>query len=662
MSKISPLLTLIAPPKGYTTQLNFKNCTFHNSKDFSKKTILLCWENNIFKSICDDKNIAPGQLFMFNHHRAFFNLELDTKISCKEYISKTTFISSIQISITPQKKTDVLTIHEEIFSSFIKNQLCNDYFYKNQIYFINYENITCILNTATNEEGCINDKTKINFISQNINVKIISSNLLKPELFSPDFNFKDYGLGGLNNEMKKIFTETLSTRSISPELVKLTNLKHVKGILLHGPPGTGKTLIARNLGKILTDDEPTVINGPEVISSYVGKTEENIRNIFANAISNYKSDKEKSKLHIFIFDEIDAICKKRGGGASTLSNVNDNIVNQLLSLIDGVNALDNIFIIAMTNRIDLLDSALLRAGRIEVHIKINLPDYEGRIEILNIHTKKIRENNMLSYIDINQIANMTENYSGAELEALVRKSISYAIHEKIAKGIVKKEDIIITMNHFERAIAAINPLFGNTVSKYDLSHVIMLKEYKNKCKTVLSFLNSSINIASMLIYGDKGSGKSTFINVIAAKANITYTKIIKAIDIVTMYDVNKIDYLVTILKEANLSKKSLIIIDDIEIFLEYSLVDMRSVYSIKLFNAILMLLKFTPEPGNNIRIIINCGNNDLSHILEPYFDKYIMHEFLDDILVKKMAKKLGIKNIDEHVSKISTIRQLLEYK
>lgn len=172
----------------------------------------------------------------------------------------------------------------------------------------------------------------------------------------------------------------------------------MQGILLYGPPGTGKTLIARQLAKILNGKEPKIVNGPEVLNKYVGQSEENIRNLFAEADAEYKEKGDSSELHIIIFDEIDAVCKSRGSVRDG-SGVHDTVVNQLLTKIDGVDALNNVLLIGMTNRKDMLDEALLRPGRLEVHIEVGLPDERGRLQILKIHTSKVRT---LSWSWLNQ--------------------------------------------------------------------------------------------------------------------------------------------------------------------------------------------------------------------------------------------------------------------
>ncbi len=136
---------------------------------------------------------------------------------------------------------------------------------------------------------------------------------------------------------------------------------------------------------MLRCQEPKIVNGPEIMSKYVGETEKNIRELFEDAVQEQKEQGEESQLHIIIFDEIDAICKQRGS-VSSGTGVHDSMVNQLLSMIDGVNALNNVLVIGMTNRLDLIDEALLRPGRFEVHIEVSLPDEKGRADIFKIHT------------------------------------------------------------------------------------------------------------------------------------------------------------------------------------------------------------------------------------------------------------------------------------
>jgi vesicle-fusing ATPase len=180
-------------------------------------------------------------------------------------------------------------------------------------------------------------------------------------------------------------------------------MEHVRGMLLFGPPGCGKTLIARKIGAVLNAREPKIVNGPEILNKFVGASEENIRNLFKDAEEEQAEMGDDSELHIIIFDELDAICKSRGSSRDG-TGVGDSVVNQLLSKIDGVDSLNNILIIGMTNRKDMMDEALLRPGRFEVHVEIGLPSEHGRLQILNIHTKKMRDNEFLGQDVIEDIA------------------------------------------------------------------------------------------------------------------------------------------------------------------------------------------------------------------------------------------------------------------
>lgn len=148
-------------------------------------------------------------------------------------------------------------------------------------------------------------------------------------------------------------------------------------MLLYGPPGTGKTLIARKIAMALECDDPKIVNGPEIFDKYVGGSEEKMRKLFEEAEKDELAMGDESKLHIIIFDEIDAICKPRGSITSG-TGVHESVVNQFLSKIDGVNSLNNILVIGMTNRKDMIDEAVLRPGRLEIKIEIGLPDEFGR--------------------------------------------------------------------------------------------------------------------------------------------------------------------------------------------------------------------------------------------------------------------------------------------
>ena len=290
-----------------------------------------------------------------------------------------------------------------------------------------------------------------------------------------DGSFERYGVGGLDAEFLTIFRRVFASRMVPPDMVKRLGMRHVKGMLLHGPPGTGKTLVARQLGKLLNAHPPKIVNGPEILQRFVGQSEENMRELFAPAEKEWKGKAEKSKLHVIIFDEIDAIMKARGSGGATASVVHDNVVNQLLTKLDGMQSLDNVLVVGITNRRDLLDPAVLRPGRLELQVEVGLPDRKGRTQIFNIHTARMRAEGLLATdVDIDTLAEVTGNYSGAEIKGLVGAAQSHALARYLkdsddvggdAPSASPSSDsselnVNVTMDDFTRAMREVRPAMG----------------------------------------------------------------------------------------------------------------------------------------------------------------------------------------------------------
>lgn len=348
------------------------------------------------------------------------------------------------------------------------------------------------------------------------------------------------GIGGLDAEFGVLFRRAFASRLFPTSVIQQLGIKHVKGLLLYGPPGTGKTLIARQIGKLLKGKEPKVVNGPEILNKFVGQSEENIRALFVDAEKDEKDKKEKSPLHIIIFDEIDAICKQRGTMTGS-TGVHDTVVNQLLSKIDGVNALNNILVIGMTNRKDMIDAALLRPGRLEVHIEIGLPDAKGREQILNIHTKNMKEHKKLDDdVNITKLAESAKNFSGAELEGLVKSASSFALYSSVDVSNkvdlkVSGEDIVVNMAHFERALMEVTPAFG--VADDDLKNMIRGElidyspEFERLLKVGYTWLAQVKNSAqtpllSVLLEGEVGAGKTALAAKLALDSGFPFTKVV----------------------------------------------------------------------------------------------------------------------------------------
>jgi len=253
-------------------------------------------------------------------------------------------------------------------------------------------------------------------------------------------------VGGLDDAQQAL-TESVEWPIKYPEAFESTGIRPPRGILLYGPPGTGKTLLVRALA---TESEMNFISikGPELLSKWVGESERAVREIFRKA-------KQASPSLIF-FDELDSVVPARGSGTET--HVTERVVSQFLTELDGLVELKDVVVLAATNRPDLVDRSLLRPGRFDRLIYIPLPDIVSRKEILKIHLSKmpISEN-----VTVEWLAEITENYSGADIENLCREAGMLALREHIKPGMSKEElildDITINKDHFEKALERIKP-------------------------------------------------------------------------------------------------------------------------------------------------------------------------------------------------------------
>ncbi len=248
-------------------------------------------------------------------------------------------------------------------------------------------------------------------------------------------NVKWDQVGGLE-ETKRELKEAVELPLKSPEKFTAYGIRPVKGILLAGAPGTGKTLLAK---AVATESEANfiAIKGPELLSKWVGESEKAIREIFRKA-------RQAAPTIIFI-DELDGISRARGSADSGMGSVNDSIVTQLITELDGIQNLKNVVVIATTNRIDVIDPALLRPGRFDKLIIIPEPDEKTREEILKIHTAQMP---LDSGVNLKEIAKRTPGYSGADLEALCREAGMLALRKQAHK---------INKDHFAKAMEVIVP-------------------------------------------------------------------------------------------------------------------------------------------------------------------------------------------------------------
>ncbi|KAI9661265.1 MAG: transport between ER and Golgi ATPase protein [Bathelium mastoideum] len=471
-----------------------------------------------------------------------------------------------------------------------------------------------------NARGILIRNSQMNFFKDNrspipINIKASSRRPAANSIIQADFKFEDMGIGGLDVEFSQIFRRAFTSRIIPPGLAEKLGVQHVRGMLLYGPPGTGKTLIARQIGKMLNAREPKVVNGPEVLNKYVGQSEENIRKLFADAEKEQKEKGDDSGLHIIIFDELDAVCKQRGSGSSGGTGVGDSVVNQLLSKLDGVEQLNNILLIGMTNRKDMIDEALLRSGRLEVHLEISLPDENGRAQILKIHTNKMKTNGVLDPdVDIVELARLTKNFSGAEINGLIKSASSFAFSRHVKVGTVAGiDDSIVDMKvkqqDFLNALEEVKPLFG--VAEEELADCLEggLIPFSAGVERVLDDGQRYIEqcrqgvppLLTVLLHGPPGSGKTALAAKLALDSAFPFVKIVKLAHMIGASDQQKALHLDRIFQDAYKSPMNVIVLDEIELWLGYNQVGPR--FSSIMFDTLSALLARNPPKGRRLLII-----------------------------------------------------------
>ncbi|QCD84347.1 vesicle-fusing ATPase [Vigna unguiculata] len=467
------------------------------------------------------------------------------------------------------------------------------------------------------ERGMISEDTYIVFeTSRDSGIKIVNqregatSNIFKQK----EFNLQSLGIGGLSAEFADIFRRAFASRVFPPHVTSKLGIKHVKGMLLYGPPGTGKTLMARQIGKILNGKEPKIVNGPEVLSKFVGETEKNVRDLFADAEQDQRTRGDESELHVIIFDEIDAICKSRGSTRDG-TGVHDSIVNQLLTKIDGVESLNNVLLIGMTNRKDMLDEALLRPGRLEVQVEISLPDENGRLQILQIHTNKMKENSFLAPdVNLQELAARTKNYSGAELEGVVKSAVSYALNRQLSledlTKQVEEENIKVTMEDFLNALQEVIPAFGASTDDLERCRLHGMVDCGDRHKHIYQramLLVEQVKVSkgsplvTCLLEGSRGSGKTALAATVGIDSDFPYVKIVSAETMIGLQESTKCAQIIKVFEDAYRSPLSVIVLDDIERLLEYVAIGPR--FSNLISQTLLVLLKRLPPKGKKLMVV-----------------------------------------------------------
>ncbi len=297
-------------------------------------------------------------------------------------------------------------------------------------------------------------------------LKVVRPSAMREVLVeTPNIGWED--IGGLNS-VKMELKEAVEWPMKYPESFTRMGIRPSRGILLYGPPGTGKTLLAKAVAK---ESEANFIQvkGPSLLSMWVGKSEEGMRKIFERA-------RQVSPCVIF-FDEVDSLAGKRGSETGT--KVTERVLNQLLAEMDGLEDLHDVLVIGATNRPDMLDPGLLRPGRFDKILLVNTPEEEGRLKVLEIHTKNMP---LAKDVKIKDLAKKTIGYSGADLEALVREAAMLALRESIDSDQVKKK-------HFDGALNKVKPSVNkSTIEVYKKIEENYLKSAKAAIPVENSYL------------------------------------------------------------------------------------------------------------------------------------------------------------------------------
>ena len=334
-------------------------------------------------------------------------------------------------------------------------------------------------------------------------------------------------IGGLKDEVQKV-REMIELPLRHPELFERLGIEAPKGVLIYGAPGAGKTLLAKAVANE-SEAHFITINGPEIVSKYVGEAEERLRNIFQDAENNAPS--------IIFIDEIDSIAPKR---EEVVGEVEKRIVAQLLSLMDGLKSRGQVVIIGATNRPNSLDPALRRPGRFDREIEIGAPDKKGRKEILQIHTRGMP---LKEDVSLDELASQTHGFVGADLQSLVKEAAMKALRRMLPKinledeEIPQKilEEIRVEKADFNNALREVRPSALREVYievpnvKWD--QIGGLKEVKEELKEAVelplkrpeAFTRMGIRpVRGILLFGPPGTGKTLLAKAVATESEANF--------------------------------------------------------------------------------------------------------------------------------------------
>ena len=357
---------------------------------------------------------------------------------------------------------------------------------------------------------------------------LVGEQVKEPIRAIPKISYED--IGGLRPVIQKV-REMIELPLRHPELFERLGVEAPKGVLLHGPPGTGKTLLARAVASE-TNANFLSIGGPEIMSKYYGESEERLREVFKEAQENAPS--------IVFIDEIDSIAPKR---EEVTGEVEKRVTSQLLSLMDGLQSRGKVVVIGATNRPNAIDPALRRPGRFDREIEIGVPDRDGRLEVLEIHTRGMP---LAEDVDLKKLADVTHGFVGADLEALAKEAAIRALRrilpeinleaQSIPGDILNK--IIVKMSDFLDALKEVEPsaMREVLVEIPDVSwdQIGGLEDVKEELREAVEWplkypdLFAQLNASppkGLLLYGPPGTGKTLLAKAVAHESESNFISV-----------------------------------------------------------------------------------------------------------------------------------------
>ena len=426
-----------------------------------------------------------------------------------------------QITLAPTEPLRILGA-EEYLASFLEGQLVT----KGDVVPLNVmgQRIDLVvISTAPGGPVIISQKTEV-IVSEESAEAVAAAR----EGDIPSITYED--IGGLRDEVTKV-REMIELPLRHPELFRRLGVEAPKGVILHGPPGTGKTLLAKAVANE-TNASFYTIGGPEIMSKYYGESEERLRNVFQEAQKNAPS--------IIFIDELDSIAPKR---EEVSGEVERRIVAQLLSLMDGLKARGKVVVIGATNRINAIDPALRRPGRFDREIELGVPDRDGRLDILQIHTRGMP---LEKDVNLERLADITHGFVGADLHALAKEAAIRALRrilpeidlsaesipaDILNKIIVKMQDFIDVVNEMEPS--AMREVFvevpdvkwedigGLETIKQELREAV---EWPLKYQGMFAYADATPP-KGILLYGPPGTGKTLMAKATANESEANFISI-----------------------------------------------------------------------------------------------------------------------------------------